>query len=80
MKIKAGNWPLVTAVLLPVSVGSLKVNCTPSASTDVRPSVQYHDTGPLISDSNLYCLFASKQTGLLDKTKKAIINIVRVLF
>ena len=80
MKIKAGNWPFATLVPLPVSVGSLKVNCTPSASTDVRPSVQYHDTGPLVSDSNLYCLFASKQTGLLDKTKKAIINIVRVLF
>ena len=71
MKIKAGNWPFTTLVPLPVSVGSLKVNCTPSASTDVRPSVQYHDTGPLVSDSNLYCSFASKQTGLLDKTKKS---------
>ena len=80
MKIKAGNWPFATLVPLPVPVGSLKVNCTPSASKDVRPSVQYRDTGPLISDSNLYCLFASKQTGLLDKTKKALINIVRVLF
>ena len=80
MKIKAGNWPFATLVPLPVSVVLLKVNCTPSASTDVRPSVQLHDTGPLISDSNLYCLFASKQTGLIDKTKKALINIVRVLF
>ena len=47
MKIKAGNWPFATMVPLPVSFGSLKVNCTPSASTDVRPSVQLHDTGPL---------------------------------
>ena len=80
MKIKAGNWPFATMVPLPVSFGSLKVNCAPSATTDVRPSVQLHDKGTLISDSNLSCLFASKQTGLLDKTKKAIINIVRVLF
>ena len=62
MKIKAGNWPLATVVPLPVPVGSLKVNCTPPASTDVRPSVPYHDSGPLISDSSVYCLFSSKQT------------------
>ena len=70
MKIKAGNWPLVTAVLLPVSVGSLKVNFTPSASTDVRPSFPYHDLGPVISDSSIYCLFASKETRLPKETKK----------
>ena len=58
-----GNWPCVSLVAERLFGKAQKVNTTPLHSTDVCPSVPYHDQGPLINDSNLYSFFSTKQTG-----------------
>ena len=51
--MKAGNWPLVSEVLLALSTDFMKLTSTPLDSKDFTPSPPYHDEGPLISDTSL---------------------------
>ena len=51
---KAGNWPRKQEVPLLPQFQVRKVHSTPSLPTVSCPFSPYHDTGPLISDTNSY--------------------------